>query len=151
MLYNNKFNIRGLKNKRSFTGASKVILDHKIKIVFKQIIKYKKDDSAENLHTLRIAIRRFRYVMEIFYGCIKPKLFKNVYDTVTKLQDMLGEVRDYDILEGKVHQTEIETGNKIPDSFYEKINNERARIKSILMNEITNFITDKNIKKLRLP
>ena len=147
MTKHKRFKIRGLKNKDSFSDASKIVLRQKLKIVFEEIELYEKDDSPENLHDLRIALRRFRFNLEIFYGCIKPKLFTGIYESVEKLQDVIGELRDLDVLEEKVHNVEIEIGGTVPDHFYKKISNEKIVLKDKVKHELAEFYFSGYLKK----
>ena len=145
-----RFKIKGLKNKDSFADASKIVLRQKLKVVFEEIELYEKDDSPKNLHDLRIAVRRFRFNLEIFYGCIKPKLFAGIYESVEELQDIIGELRDLDVLEEKIRNVEKEIGNKVSDNFYQKISNERTLLKDKVKKELAEFYFNDHLKKLLL-
>ena len=57
---------------------------------------YFKELSIENLHSVRIALRRVRYSMELFIVCYDKKIFIKFYIN-SMLQDLSGNVRDVDI------------------------------------------------------
>ena len=141
MKSDNKFKISGLKKKVSFSDASEIVLQSKLKIVFEEIDAYLKNDSVVNLHKLRIALRRFRYNLEIFYNCIKPKLFKSIYESVEDLQDIIGELRDLDVLKEKLKIVETDLGISVPPQLFEKILNEQLELR------LAEFLFNDNLKK----
>ena len=146
----NKFKIKGLDRKLKYSTAAKIILDSKLREINKRVDKYFKNDSLENLHSTRLAFRRFRYVLELFYDCIEPKLFKRVYLHSKQMHDLLGQARDLDVLEQKFRLTEAEINQKLPESFYEKINKDKDKIRNQVKMELINFIGDKDINKFLL-
>jgi len=103
MTLKKKHRIKKVENKDRFDFSAVIIMNSKLRIVKKQIKKYFNDDSVENLHTMRIAIRRMRYSMELFHNCFEKKLYNNVYKHLRKLQDVVGELRDIDVFEEKIH------------------------------------------------
>ena len=147
MSFKKKFKIKGLDRKLKYSTAAEIILDGKLREINKRVDKYFKNDSLENLHVMRIAFRRFRYVLELFYDCVEPKLFKKVYILTKNIQDLLGEVRDLDVLEQKMKLTETEVNQRLPDFFFEKIHNERNDISNKIKMELINFISDNDINK----
>lgn len=53
--------------------------------------------AAQHHHQLRIAAKRLRYVMENFAFLFSPE-FQNLIECTRKIQDLLGRVRDCDML-----------------------------------------------------
>ncbi|MDQ7816092.1 MAG: CHAD domain-containing protein [Melioribacteraceae bacterium] len=143
-----KFKIPGLNINSKYKTASNFVLNEKLKQIFKEIDKFFDDDSSENLHSLRIAFRRLRYVMEIFQECMNPELFKYIYKLSKKMQDLIGEGRDLDVMEIKVRQMEKEINKKIPDYFYKRISEDRRIVRQTIKTELINFIIDKDINSL---
>lgn len=143
-----KFCIPGLNINSKYKTASSVILNEKVKQVFKEIDKFFKNDSTDNLHSLRIAFRRLRYVMEIFQTCLNPDTFKYIYNLSKKMQDLIGEGRDLDVMEIKVRRIEENLGKKIPVYFYNKISEDRKLIRQIIKTELINFIINKDVNSL---
>ena len=82
MAQKKKFEIEGINKNQEFCEAGKIILSEKLKDIFSLINVLFKDDSSENIHALRIALRRFRYVFEIFSLCYNKKLFNYVYEKI---------------------------------------------------------------------
>lgn len=143
-----KWLIKGLESKAKFSKASRVVLDNKLRDILNLTSVYFENDSAENLHRLRIAIRRFRYVMEIFYECGEIKSFEYIYEKAKCLQDLIGEGRDLDVLEIKVKGIEEEMNTDIPKYFYKKIDDDRGVTKQQIKQELIRFMEDKKIKKI---
>ena len=93
-----KWEIKKLQKKQSFKRTSQIVLMNRLNTAIKVIKKYLSDSSVENLHSMRIAIRRLRYGMEIFLACFEKKYYLILYDEIVELQDTSGEVRDIDVL-----------------------------------------------------
>ena len=93
-----KWEIKKLQKKQSFKRTSQIVLMNRLNTTIKVIKKYLSDSSVENLHSMRIAIRRLRYGMEIFLACFERKFYLMIYDEIVQLQDKSGEVRDIDVL-----------------------------------------------------
>lgn len=143
-----KYSIPGLNINSKYKTASATVLNEKLKQVSNEIDKFFKNDSTENLHSLRIAFRRLRYVMEIFQTCLNPGMFKYIYNLSKKMQDLIGEGRDLDVMEIKVRQIEKDLCKKIPEHFYHKISEDRRIIRQIIKTELINFIIDKDVNSL---
>lgn len=150
MSFKKKFKIKGLENKLKYSVAAEIIIDSKLREINKRVDRYFKNDSLDNLHNTRLAFRRFRYVLELFYDCIEPKLFKRVYLYAKQMHDLLGQARDLDVLEQKFRLTETEVNQKLPESYYEKINKDKDQIRHHLKMELINFIANEDINKFLL-
>ncbi|KAB2838650.1 MAG: CHAD domain-containing protein [Melioribacteraceae bacterium] len=140
-----KFEISGIFKNQEFCEAGKIILSEKLNEIISLIEVLFKDDGSENIHALRIALRRFRYVFEIFSLCYSKKLFNDVYEKVKYLQDLIGECRDLDVLAPKVELIALEVKSKIPKYFYKKIDEERLKSRQFIKLELIKFIGDKNV------
>jgi CHAD domain-containing protein len=92
-----KWEVEKLKNSKQFKKSSDLILNNRIESLLSLTDKYFKDMSVENLHDVRIALRRIRYSMESFIVCYDKKIFLKFYNNVQLLQDLSGNVRDVDI------------------------------------------------------
>ena len=140
-----KFVIDGVNEKQEFCEAGKIILSSKLKEILSLIDLLFKDDKDENIHALRISLRRFRYVMEIYSICYNKKVFNYVYKKVKFLQDLIGECRDLDVLGPKVEGIAESTKARIPKYFYKKIDEERIKSRQIVKLELIKFIDDKYV------
>ncbi len=142
--------IKKVKKSTPFCKAGKIILDRKLKNVFKKINTFLTTDSIENLHDMRISIRRFRYVMEIFYQCYNKNLFKEVYGKAKYLQDLVGEGRDLDVITHKISGIINELNLSLPESFSEKMEAEKIKVRQLIKIELVKFIENKNVNKFLL-
>ena len=92
-----KWEIEKLKNSKQFEKSANLILKDRIANLLYFIDKYFKNLTVENLHDIRIALRRVRYSMELFTVCYDNKVFVKFYNKIQLLQDLSGAVRDVDI------------------------------------------------------
>lgn len=60
-------------------------------------------DASKAQHDLRIAAKRLRYVLEIFASCLGGEA-KAARDAVKRLQSVLGDLHDCDLMLTKVEQ-----------------------------------------------
>ena len=105
-----KWEIKKLQRKHSLKKSSQIVLKNRLNTVTKSIAKYLADKSVENLHSMRIAIRRLRYGLEIFLVCFEKKNYLAFYDLIVDLQDQSGLVRDLDILLENINRLKTEGG-----------------------------------------
>jgi len=148
MSFIKRFKIKYLDKKARFDESAVLVLNDRLLKIMKEIDKYFKDDSSNNLHSMRLAFRRFRYVLEIFYECIPPKLFKRVYSIAEEMQDLIGTARDLDVMEQKIQATAVELKQKAPMYLVKKIEKEKSAAKQNIKLELIKFISDKDINKL---
>jgi hypothetical protein len=97
-----KWEIKGIRKKQTVLKAAKIILKQRVDHLIKTINNYFKEQSVENLHQVRIALRRVRYNMELFISCFDRKLFLKLYNRVESLQDNSGFVRDLDVFKENI-------------------------------------------------
>lgn len=140
-----KNRIRGLNRKTKFQDAAKLILDQKLKQIFKEANKFRKNDSCENLHSLRIEFRRFRYLLETFSGCYGEKHLNRVNRRVQKIQDLLGEARDVDVLNIKLKKWERELAFKIPEILFKRMDEEILLHRRNIKMELIKFTSNKDV------
>ncbi|GAC1329823.1 MAG: hypothetical protein NVS2B16_16130 [Chloroflexota bacterium] len=57
-----------------------------------------KGTDVEALHDMRVASRRLRTVMQTFRPCFPKSSFRRHYTCIQQIADLLGEVRDRDVL-----------------------------------------------------
>ena len=147
MALQKKYLIKKLNKNSKFEAAASIILNDKLKNVKKQVKKYFNDDSIKNLHTMRLAIRRMRYSMELFYDCFDENLFDNVYAHLKKMQDIVGELRDLDVLEEKIRSIDHKEKVVIPEMLYKNIIFEKDQIRRTIKTELIKFVEDKQVNK----
>jgi CHAD domain-containing protein len=77
--------------------------------------------SEDGWHQVRIAIKRFRYIVENFI----PDLYAEWGKDLETLQDFLGDVHDLDVLRQEIADLDIDVVNAIPDVWHEIFHKER--------------------------
>lgn len=142
-----KWNIPGLKKSLRYCEAAPIVLDKKLKDVFQLIDEFFKDDSPEVLHDMRIAVRRFRYVLEIFFECFDKKLLKKVYNYSKSLQDLVGEGRDLDVLGEKIRELGDKINVNIPQYLFDEIAKTKIEMRRKIKLELIKFKSDKSVNK----
>ena len=89
---------KGIYPQLSYRWNAQVILAVKLEEVYSWSEFIRNPDNIKELHSLRISIKRLRYSMEFFainYG----KEFQDFLKILTDLQDQLGDIHDYDVIE----------------------------------------------------
>ncbi len=142
-----KQKIKGLKNDISFKKAARIITNDKLINLIKLIEKYLKEESIENLHDLRIAIRRLRYSIELFYDCFPEKTYNDFYRFLEMLQDKLGEARDLDVMSEKLHYFETNYGITIPLNLHSEMEIKRTEYQIQIIELLKIFMSSKLTKK----
>lgn len=90
--------VKGIRKQRSYHHNAQIILAVKIKEVYSWAESIRNPDNIDELHNLRISVKRLRYSMELFvinYG----EAFKNLLKVLEDLQHLLGEIHDCDVIE----------------------------------------------------
>jgi len=93
--------------KETFVHAGRRMLQERTKKMLEWRDEVLKDEDIEALHKMRVASRRLRAVLDAYESCCDPQLFRKVYRRVKKATDVLGAVRDTDIMLQSLH-TELE-------------------------------------------
>lgn len=107
-----KWEIDGLDKSVSLIFASKKSLSARLTSLLDSIKIYFEKSSEDNLHQVRISLRRVRYNLELFYSCFDERIFIKFYKRIVKLQDLTGEVRDIDIMkENLLHDKDFSDAN----------------------------------------
>ena len=95
---------------------------------------------------MRIAIRRLRYGMEIFFSCFDKKKFLAFYNETVKMQDLTGEVRDLDVLYQNVSNLKESNEIDLPFQVNEEILKRKENLKAGLDRELFNFLSSDTVK-----
>lgn len=88
--------LTGINPKANYHTNARIILPQKVKEVYTWEDFIYDPDKAEELHNMRISIKRLRYTMEFFvtnYG----EQFTDFLITIIDLQDVLGDIHDSDV------------------------------------------------------
>ena len=140
--------IKGLKVKSSFADSARPVLSHHFKRISRRAEEYTASPTEENLHNLRIALRRFRYLLEVYYPLIKTTRFKTVYGMAVDLQDLLGERRDLDVMQLKLKNIFNSANNPLPASVVTELQGARAKADEKIAEKLPQFIAARQVRKL---
>ena len=141
-----KWEIEELRDEKSFCEAGRIILKSRIDYLLSSIDNYFKDRTVENLHNVRIALRRVRYNMELFISCYERKLFLRFYKKIESLQDLSGLARDLDVFKGNIKSL-VEVENvKVNRSVLKKVDEKRVNLENNLEIELMKFLHSKSLK-----
>lgn len=146
MAKSRKWKIKGLENKTPFADAGKIVLMQRQKVLVASIKKFLTDESVENLHDIRITLRRLRYNMEIFICCFDKKKFLVFYKKISLLQDLTGNKRDFDVLIENIASLNVNEEIKIINTFIKKIEEKKSVLLDELILELVEFIHSKELK-----
>ena len=141
-----KWEIEGVKKRQSFCNASKIILKARLNHLINTIDNYFKDRNVENLHDIRIALRRVRYNMELFIICFDRKIFLRFYKIIENLQDLSGLVRDLDVFKENISSLITEERVKVNRSVLVKVEERRKTLENKLELELMKFLHSKSLK-----
>lgn len=89
--------ITGLNPKQSFRENARIILPQKVEEVYTWEQFIRDPEKREELHNMRISIKRLRYTME-FFAINYDKHFTEFIKTIIDLQDILGDIHDSDVV-----------------------------------------------------
>jgi CHAD domain-containing protein len=114
--------------------------------LFTTIEKYFNDMNAENLHDIRISLRRVRYNMELFISCFNRKQFMIIYNTIQNLQDLSGLVRDLDVLKENIILLVKDDKVKVDNDILNKAEQKRIELEERLKLSLMKFMHSKAVK-----
>lgn len=141
-----KWEIEKLKSTKQYKKNASLIMKNRIENLLNYTQSYFKNPDVENLHDVRIALRRVRYSMELFIVCYDKKIFNKFYNKVQLLQDLSGNVRDVDIsienLNALMNENEIKIDPEIINKAFDKKNLLEEKFKFELMR----FTLSKSLK-----
>ena len=141
-----KWEVEKLKDSKQFKKSADLILNNRIESLLSLTDKYFKDMSVENLHDVRIALRRIRYSMESFTVCYDKKIFLKFYNNVQLLQDLSGNVRDVDISLENINSLVTDNQIKIDSEIITKANEKKIILEEKFKLELMKFTFSKVLK-----
>ncbi len=141
-----KWEIGGIKKRQSICNASKIILKTRLDHLINKIDDYFNERNVENLHDIRIALRRVRYNMELFIICFDRKIFLRFYSIIENLQDFSGLVRDLDVFKENITSLISEEQVKISLLVLTKVEEKRKTLENKLELELMKFLHSKSLK-----
>ena len=145
-----KWEIEGLDIHKSFCDSAKIILSQRVVYLLSETDHFFKGETPENLHKVRIALRRVRYNMELFKICFDKKKFLIFYKRVQFLQDISGNIRDLDVLNQNIFDIKKEK-TSVTKALLKKAGEKKENLKDNFKLELMKFIHSKalsNFQKL---
>jgi len=141
-----KWEIEKLKDSKQLKKSANLILKNRIESLLSYTDKYFKDQTVENLHDVRIALRRVRYSMELFIVCYDKKVFLKFYNKVQSLQNLSGAVRDVDISAENINSLIAENQIKIDLGFLNKTSEKKIQLEEKFKLDLMKFTLNKTYK-----
>ena len=89
--------ITGLNPNGSYRENAHIILPQKVQEVYSWEQFIHNPEQREELHNMRISVKRLRYTME-FFAINYDKQFHDFLATIIELQDILGDIHDNDVV-----------------------------------------------------
>ena len=137
-----KWFVTGIKINNSFYNEGKRVIRQKLSQVLKNIDHYLKTHDLEDLHQLRISIRRLRYPLEIFINFFPKKLFWEFYNKINKLQDSTGHGRDLDVMMMRLLEYQENLKITLPPEMFDNLKTQRDNYYSEIDIEVNNLLND---------
>ena len=148
MAKSKKWEIPGISSRQSVCTAGKKILKSRIEHLLFTIDNYFKDRTVENLHDIRIALRRVRYNMELFIVCFDRKIFLKFYKRIELLQDLSGLVRDLDVFNENIISLVDTEHVRVNKSVRAKVEEKKSSLENDLELELMKFLHEKPLKEM---
>jgi len=133
-----KWKTKKLEPNDSFLNGAKIILKDRIHTLLKKIKIYLKEPSIENLHQVRISLRRIRYSLEVFVNCFDNKTYSQFYELVCELQDFTGKGRDLDVFKNYINDKFTNTKKVL--QITKNIDNQRNAIEEDIKLKLLKFL-----------
>ena len=137
-----KWFVSGIKLNNTFYNEGKRVLRQKLSQVLSNMDKYLKTHDVEDLHQLRISIRRLRYPLEIFINFFPKKLFWNFYNKINQLQDSTGHGRDLDVMLIRLVKFQDDLKVTFPVEMFDSLKNQRDIYYSEIDVEVNELLKD---------
>ncbi len=138
--------VPGLTKKSDLYSTARIVLDIKLFNLITAINLFFKNESVENLHSVRIALRRVRYSLEIFTLCFNKKKYISFYKKLERLQDLSGSARDLDVLTDNMIKLQTEEKIKISNKIFSSIEMNKKILNDKLKLELMEFLHGKTLK-----
>jgi len=143
-----KWEIENLSGEKTLCEGANIILGNRIDYLLAAIKTFFEEETVENLHAIRIALRRVRYNMELFPYCFDRKKFLIFYKRIVSLQGISGNVRDLDVLTENITSLKNEKV-RITKTVFTKVEEKRIGLKDTLKLELMKFIHSKSLSNFQ--
>ncbi len=141
-----KWKINKLTGIDSFKRAAETALKYRVKKASINIKLYLEEESPERLHDVRIAIRRLRYNLELFYTFFDTKKFMKFYRLLVNIQDATGNVRDIYITIKNISLYNRRENSGVRDDLNIKMEEKKKVLTEELRIQLFSFIKSNEMK-----
>ncbi len=141
-----KWEIKEIKKGGRVSNAAKLIIGTRLTHLLDTIEKYFQNMNVENLHDVRISLRRVRYNMELFISCFNRKQFLEIYNAVQELQDLSGVVRDLDVFKENISSLVQNEKVRVNKTVLQKVEKKRIKLEEELKLALMKFLHSKQLK-----
>jgi CHAD domain-containing protein len=147
LVKNKTWEITKLSCTKDLVSSAKIILQKRLENLLTSTYLYFNKINEENLHQVRIALRRVRYSMELFIKCFNRKKYLRFYNIISSLQDLSGSVRDLDVLERNLKRFSKTSNTKTEAIIIDKIYDNKNQYQLKFKLELMKFIHGKELKE----
>jgi len=105
----NKESTQVQRSGETFAESGHEELPRRVKKFVEWRSKVLKHEDVEDVHKMRVASRRLRATMDAYEATCKPKPFTKAYSSVKEAADLLGRVRDADVMLQHIQEQEEQT------------------------------------------
>lgn len=141
-----KWEINDINKRSRVSSAANLIIRVRLMHLLSTIEKYFQEMDVENLHDVRISLRRVRYNMELFISCYNKKQFFNIYNEIQQLQDFSGAVRDLDVFKENINSLMKNDKVRISKTVFQKVELKRKKMEEDLKLALMKFVHSKRLK-----
>jgi CHAD domain-containing protein len=144
-----KWYISGIKINNSFFTEGKRVLRQRLSQVLLYMNRYLETHDVEDLHQLRISVRRLRYPIEVFINFFPRKTFSDFYTKMNELQDLSGFGRDTDVMIMKLTKYQKENKISLPFELFEFLKSHKDDYYYRLDEEVKKFLDDPTLQEIK--
>ena len=141
-----KWKLKHLTKQLSLKEASGIILRARIRQLKKKSSTFLSTDAAGDLHAVRIALRRVRYAMELFFDCYDKKKFLRLYSKIEYLQNASGAVRDNFMMQQNISLLQDEQNNSTAENLKSQAAEKEKRLNTQFKDTLTDFLLSNELK-----
>ena len=144
-----KWEIPHLERGQPLIEGARRILSYRLHSVLQFAALFRRTNDVEDLHQLRIAIRRLRYPLETYLPLLKRKQMIKFLAELNDLQDAAGHARDSDVLMQRLERDRDAHGWRIAKRIFADLKAERIVLYRIAADAIDIFLVSPQLYDFR--